>query len=523
MNRIGLKNRSGPRSIALACVLLAIVGCDSLLEVNLPAAVTSDALDNPGVAGVLLNSIMANVECGYSTFVFDASGQEDNYQSSTGVAGNYPQYTPVAGGGSCDTNPYSQSWIDAFLVARGQGYVVYDQINGYEDVDVPDKAELLAQTAFYLAVVLDIFGEHFCEFAIDGGPLLSNQATLDIANGWVDSVFTNITRAGGDFAVTTGAGTHGTSLMHMANGLRARILWAGRDLAGGAASAALVPDAYVGWVLREGGEKRRNITSSAQGGGGGTQAAGFVQGPVQLDNSARSYWITELGSHPVTGVAWPSPVPFTGYLDLATDSEGRAVDNGGYPLTTAGATPASVTDVVGALTVDPRIKLKIGNTAGGDDNIIQKYTDLSDDIPLISWREMRLIQAEAAGASAAGTAFVNAVRAADGVGLLSGAYLTLVQTNADRFDDMLIEERRRALWLEGRFWATKILKNEKLWFPRGVGDFVNPAQIRSFEGGVRQLLQNDEYEINTNFGLDDRGAGCAAGERPVGTYPNSPA
>ena len=512
MTRIGCTNGLGLRTMALAFALVVIAGCESLLEVDLPSAVTSDALDNPDVAGVLVNSIMANVECGYSVFVFDASGQEDNYQSSTGVAGNYPQYTATAGGGSCDNGPYSQSWLDPFLVARGQAYVVYDQISSYNDLD--NQAELLAQTAFYTAVVMDVFGEHFCEFAIDGGPLLTWQETLDIADGWVDSVFRNSTRAGGDFAVPTIAGTHATSLLQMAHGLRARIRWAGRDVAAGAASAALVTDGYMGWVLRETGEKRRNMTSSAQGGGGGTQAAGFVQGPVQLNDDVRSYWVTDLGSHPVTNVAWPNPVPFTGYLDLAVDVDGRAVDNDGYPITTATMGAGGV--------ADPRIELAIGNTAGGDDYIIQKYKSLSDDVPLINWKEMRLIQAEAAGPGGTATAFVNQVRTADGVLPIAGTYLTLVETDAGRFEDMLIEERRRTLWLEGRFWATKIIKNEKLWFPRGLGDFINNAQARSFGGGVRQLMQTDEYSINTNFTLDDRGSGCAVGERPQGTFPLSP-
>ena len=35
---------------------------------------------------------------------------------------------------------------------------------------------------------------------------------------------------------------------------------------------------------------------------------------------------------------------------------------------------------------------------------------------------------------------------------------------------MIIEERRRQLFLEARFWSTKIRNTDLLWFPRGEGN-----------------------------------------------------
>jgi hypothetical protein len=365
---------------------------------------------------------------------------------------------------------------------------------------------MLATIALYEAATLGVFGEYFCEFAIDGGPLLTPTQTLDTAEDWVDSAFAQITAAGGDFALTVAQGTITTSMSQTAYALRARIRYAKGDLVGAATDAAQVSNGHMAWVLREDGEKRRNMVSSTQGGGGGTQAAGFLQGPIRLKTSGNAYGVSTLGTHPVSGVAWPDPVPFTGYLDLAIQTaDGRAVSDAGYPLTTADA----------GTTADTRVEHAVGNTAGGPDNIIQKYAALSDDIPLVNWREMRLIQAEAAGASPGGVDIVNQLRTADGLPLVQGAYRTLVETNADRFDDLIIEERRRALWLEARFWSTKIIKNEKLWFPRRVGEWNNPSASYSLFGGVRLLMQDDEYQINTNLALADRGTGCSAGQRPV--------
>jgi hypothetical protein len=227
---------------------------------------------------------------------------------------------------------------------------------------------------------------------------------------------------------------------------------------------------------------------------------------VRVKTASNAYGISDLGMHPVTLAAWPDPVPFTGYINLAIQTaDGRAVDDTGNALTTATA----------GTTADTRVVHAIGNTAGGNDFVERKYTALASDIPMVNWREMRLIQAENAGASPAGVDFVNQIRTADALPLVQGAYRTLVETTAARYDDLLIEERRRALWLEARFWSTKILKNDKLWFPRREGAWINANATYQLDGGVRLLMPNAEYQINPNLGLTARGTGCSAGERPV--------
>jgi hypothetical protein len=295
----------------------------------------------------------------------------------------------------------------------------------------------------------------------------------------------------------------------MANGLRARIQWARGELATSAVTAATVPDNFVAYVTREDGEKRRTMVASTQGNGGGIQAAGFLQGPITVKDASNAYGISFL-TDDLSGTPWPDPVPFTGYINLAIESAtGRAVDDSGNALTLADA----------GTVADTRVQHAIGPTAGGDDYVEQKYDDLTDDIPLVNWKEMRLIQAEAAGPGATATGLVNSLRTADGLPNIAGAYLTLVESDMDAFRNMIIEERRRALWLEGRFWATKIQNTDKLWFPRGQGEWVN-ASIYSLGGAVRLLMPNSEFEINpqlaNNGGLALRATGCPADEAPIG-------
>ncbi len=516
MNAIGRQTRAGSGRWAMTAALvltLGVAGCDGLLEVNLPAAVTSEALDDPAVAGILVGSVMAVVECAYSSMAIMAAGAEDNFQEVTGVAQDYSQYDPTPGGGQCDGDAYSGEWLDPLLTARGQGYAIYDQMQGWGS-----SARLMAELSIYNAITLNVFGDFFCEFTISDedtfGTLLTPDQVLDEALVWLDRADTHLATAG-DAAISTNQGDVASSAQTLADALRARILWSQGNYAAAATVAATVPDGFMGYVLREEGERRRNMIASTQGNGGGVQAAGFVQGPVRLKEATNSYGYTDLGAHPVAGTpnagGWPNPVPYTGYLDLAVDSEGRAIDNGGFPLTTA-----STTDVVGALAADTRIPLVIGNTAGGPDWVEAKYGDLSADIPLVNWREMRIIRAQAAGPSAAGVDHINAIRAADGVTQIQGAYRTLVEGSADRYRDMIIEEKRRALWLEARFYATKIQQNEILWFPRAAGDLVNAGASYSTGGQVRWLMGDDEFEINPNLTLADRATGCPPGEAPVG-------
>jgi hypothetical protein len=502
--------RRQARAAALLCAVAATGACDKLLEVDLPSAITVDALDDPSTAALQVNSIIGAVECAYSALVVHASGAEDNFQRVAGSGPAFSQYIDTPSGGDCDTGNWDDSFVENLVVARSEGYRAYNQILGGT---VANKERLLAQLAMYNTVTLGVFGEYFCDFAISSydrvtgettfGQLMTPSQTLDLAESWADSVFAHLALgAAGDTLLNTTAGVVTPNIRTTTYGLRARIRLANGDLAGAAADAALVPDGHVAWVLREDPEDRRNAMALVEGNANGVQAQGFLQGPVTIGIIPG---VSELGSHPVTGVAWPNPVRFTGYLNLAIETAtGRAVSDAGYPLTTGAG-----------MTADSRIPfLAAGNVSGGPRPVQRKYTTLAADIPLLNWREMRLIRAEAAGPSAAGVDHINVIRTAAGLPLVQGAYRTLVESNADRFDDLIIEERRRALWLEARFWSTKIQKNEKLWFPRRVGEWVNNSNYELF-GGVRVLMPNNEYEINPNFGLAARGTGCSADERPV--------
>src|SRR5690606_22943084 len=95
------------------------------------------------------------------------------------------------------------------------------------------------------------------------------------------------------------------------------------------------------------------------------------------------------------------------------------------------------------------------------------------DVPYMSWEELRLIQADFAlqqGALTEAIDQVNAIRSANGLPTISGAYLGSIQGDSEAVRAVLLEERRREFYAEGgRYWSTKIQNTDMLWFPRAEG------------------------------------------------------
>ena len=118
------------------------------------------------------------------------------------------------------------------------------------------------------------------------------------------------------------------------------------------------------------------------------------------------------------------------------------------------------------------------------------------------------IRAEGVGGQGA-IDLVNELRAFDNLPLVTYAD----PNNATQIRFVIIEERRRALVLEGRYFHTQLKNPDILWFPRSVGG------TRGFDhahrGGVRFLMPNSEFENNENLGLLDRATGYSPNERPV--------
>ena len=158
------------------------------------------------------------------------------------------------------------------------------------------------------------------------------------------------------------------------------------------------------------------------------------------------------GGLPVTGQFWPSVIPVIGWTNLGILPDGRAVHEDGIPARTeagfindAGVDPAAVPDT--------RVTNMITSPQGRGDqgHVHTRYSGEDDEIPLVSREEMLLIQAELQGGQQA-IDLVNQLGAGAGLPLV-----TYVDPNNERqVRYMIFEERRRALYLKGRFVFTKI-------------------------------------------------------------------
>ena len=515
--------KSWGRTAALGLLLGALSACEGLLTVDLPHILTDAALAGPETAETQVNSVIAQFECGSSAFAFVAMGHEDVIESVAGIGSANARYrgTPDTGG-SCDSSSSNANWFDQMMGARaaisrltgapkadsvGVNAGVYDRIQTEWDLGVAGE-RLSAIAAIYMAATMSHFGEFYCEIAFDGSELLSPDAVLVMAEDWItNKALGHITGAGGDFAMPFGIAT---SAQTMAIALRARIRWARRDFAGAAADAATVPDGFTAWITRENGEQRRNKIFHYH-----TQISfGGMYGVVDFWDGANKR------PNPATGQLWPTPIPFTGYIFLGIMPDGRTIDASGNAvrwaeeLRDANEDPIPLAGMTSA-NADTRVT-HIFKTIQGPDKreAPSRYSAEDDDIPLVNWTEMRLIEADNATAAGA-IAIVNNLRTSAGVQTITsgGAFETALLGSPLQLRMMLLEERRRVLFSEGgRYWSTKIQNTDLLWFPRNQG--FTPFQGYSLFGGVRLEFPGDEYINNPNWnaagGTLLRGTGCTS-------------
>lgn len=480
------------RGAILAASLGVLAGCDlgNLLEVSAPDVITAESLDTPGAAQLMVNSIVAQFECGFSGFTFEEMGKSDTLDrvNGAGVSGS-ETYRLDTTTGACPESPAGYSYYTQFQLTRRIAMRQHELLEGWTNQQVANREPLLATTSFYGAAALAQLGEFFCEMAFDGGPLMTRDETLAVAEEWATQAIDEIT-ALGDIGGPNNASRSTTSgMLTGAYGLRARIRWArgSSHWPGALSDANRVTQGYTYFVTRETAPSRWNKSYHA----GTSVGVSFVMGPF-------THWTGP--ANPVTGQEWPNPIPFTGYLNLGILPDGRAIGEDMYPITTT----ANATAVP-----DTRVKTINRTLQGaGTRPVPNKYTADTDDHPLVSWNDMWLIRAEIEGGQAA-IDRVNEIRTARGLPLVTYAS----PSNADQIENMIFEERRRDLWIEGRFWGTKIQNTDKFWFPRAVGESL--LNSYRYGGGVTLIMPEAEYDLNQNFGREARTTGCPDSMKPT--------
>lgn len=498
------------RLAVLAGFVVGVGACDSLLDVELPAQLEDAALEDPAGAESVVTTLIEHYEQAVDLMVWQFHGHEDGgeiYLASPGTNAGDMTYSTDATGGprssvQLGTSAGYEGWFLELATSMRFSRFLHDKLDKEWTVaQVPNRARFMAFASLYEGASLTRLGESMCETSIDDGPLLAPADVLAKAETTLTRALTEIAALpGGDVALPYGIST---SAKNMALGLRAQARWMKGDLAGAAADAALVPNGFTAWVTRDANQARNNKPYFA-----GTQNR-----YAELYDVV-NWWTAANRTNPATNQPWPTIIPFTGYVYLGILPDGRAVKDDGVPVRMTGAkTGAGLTIEANAVS-DTRVPFFLGQVGGAGGAaarpIHKRYAEEGSDIPTVNWKEMILIRAEAAGGQQA-IDLVNVLRTFDKLPLVT--YLNAA--DAAGIKRMIIEERRRALFLEGRFLMTKIKNPDLLWFPRAQGQ--TPGAGRALGGGVRFHMPNNEYlyNPNTNGDLNLRGTKCAPNERPI--------
>jgi hypothetical protein len=226
----------------VALALAASTACNSLLTVDNPGRVPADALDDPALVPILEAASLQQFQCAFAQFVATGGMLSGEYLSANGFVDNHPwewRGDPEIRGapGTCPTNrgTTSMGFYTPLQQARFQLDDAAARVANFTDAQVPNRNRILTEMKVYGGYAYLLLGEGMCDMTIDNGPKITRADTWAIA----EKRFTE------GLALATGTAAADVSLRNMALVGRARTRLDLANLAGAAADAALVPQAFV--------------------------------------------------------------------------------------------------------------------------------------------------------------------------------------------------------------------------------------------------------------------------------------
>jgi hypothetical protein len=236
-HRRALRRRA---TLVLALQLLATVGCertiDRLLDVTTPSRLGESQFLVPENASLVVASAVADFECAYGSYVV-ASGLAANElvdASQTASRFSYDRRDVLPGDAHYSTfNCENIGVYTPLSTARHTTDQALRALEGWTDVQVPNRQRLIATAAAYAGYSLLLLGEGFCSAAIDLGPELQSAQLIDSA----EARFSR--------AITAAQAANDQNMLNLALVGRARARLDRGNRAGAAEDAARVPVAFV--------------------------------------------------------------------------------------------------------------------------------------------------------------------------------------------------------------------------------------------------------------------------------------
>lgn len=237
------------KRLRAACLLALTAGIasgcsgalDRLLSADSPSRVPAETLDEPRNASLAVSSAVTDFECALANYVVatGALGNEIADDNLSAQLWGYDRRDVPAGGGI--SGVYSTSTCTSGNVglytplstARYQADHVLENLEGWTDADVPNRASLIARAAAYAGYAYVLAGEGLCSAAFDVGPELAPPQILALA----EQRFTR--------AIAAAQASGNTEMLNMARVGRARTLLNLGKAAEALADAQLVPAGFA--------------------------------------------------------------------------------------------------------------------------------------------------------------------------------------------------------------------------------------------------------------------------------------
>jgi hypothetical protein len=228
----------GAGTLAVATLLAGCGDIFSLKQEN-PSTLTADAVYTPANAQLMVNGVIADLECAFSRFVLGGAILTDELTDALQNTELFdldrrtttPSSTYAGGcGGAAIQNP---GIYTSLSTARGVGDVAYERLEGWTDAEVPNRVRLMGQVAAYTGYSLVFLGEAMCSAAINVGPEMTPAQLYAEA----------ITRFDKAIAAATTAADNTT--LNLAKMGKARALQNSGNLAAAATEVANIPATFV--------------------------------------------------------------------------------------------------------------------------------------------------------------------------------------------------------------------------------------------------------------------------------------
>lgn len=380
--------------LSLPLVVLMTAGCDldSILDVDAPGRVDAGDLEDAALARTLVDGVIGDTECAWNNYVAAASHHSDEWIPASGNLNmaNWGQRRieandPVMAQGGCEAN---YGIYTPLHIARFQSEDVFGRLERFDAADVPNKLDLQATARAYGGYALVALGEGFCSMAIDGGPRLTPAEVIALAEARFSDAIELARQSAND------------DILWMATLGRARARLFLEDFTGAITDAEMIPDGYHKVASRDGAEPRR-------------RNAIFEY----LNNADDA-----IGRHGAVA---------DHFRDLTVDTAGNPTQGSGTP--------------------DPRVVVLTRGEAAFDlvteHWFTDKYTSRADPVPMGSYKEARLIIAEAGARSGD---LPTALGIIDERHALAGvpAWTDGASASQNEVIAHVLEERRRELFAE---------------------------------------------------------------------------